>query len=299
MFSKGRLPPRLADQTFRCEQDHLSTTEGRVLYDLVRIICNPDDYIAHRSLLGLLPGIGVATCTAIKDKIVLNNLNFRELFYQALPSGVFSNRDATAVRRLADVCQQIRGWDRDHTLADIAAALAQLANVFGAHTQRAIEAMFASLPSALTIGELRELLVTNSDEVSASILTEAYQRMGIEPPEAKDRSSKVRVMTMHGAKGLSARAVFIPGLEEEVFPGPRRRPYPGLIEEAARLLYVSITRARAACIMSFARRRVVHGRSTQHTPSRFARSTGGAFSQQINGLTRTLAARIVADCTLL
>src|SRR5215471_5122420 len=124
-------------------------------------------------------------------------------------------------------------------------------------------------------------------------------RMGMEPRAPHEPISKVRLMTMHGAKGLSARVVFIPGLEEEVFPGPRRRPYPGLIEEAARLLYVSITRARAACIMSFARRRVVHGRSTQHTPSRFARSTGGAFSQQINGLTRTLAARIVADCTLL
>ena len=155
------------------------------------------------------------------------------------------------------------------------------------------------MPNALTLAELRELFVTTSDEVSASLLTEAYQRMGLEPPEAQDPISKVRMMTMHGAKGLSARAVFIPGLEEEVFPGPRRRPYPGLIEEAARLLYVSITRARAACILSFARRRLVHGQLTQHAPSRFNRSTGGAFNQQVDGLTPAMAARIVADCALL
>ena len=33
---------------------------------------------------------------------------------------------------------------------------------------------------------------------------------------------------MHGAKGLDAAVVFIPGLEEEEFPGPRRTPYRGL-----------------------------------------------------------------------
>jgi DNA helicase-2/ATP-dependent DNA helicase PcrA len=123
--------------------------------------------------------------------------------------------------------------------------------------------------------------------------------MGMEPPAPQEPMSKVRLMTMHGAKGLSARVVFIPGLEEEVFPGPRRRPYPGLIEEAARLLYVSITRARAGCILSFARGRVVHGKFNRHAPSRFNRSTGGVFNQQLDGLTPTLAARIVADCMLL
>jgi DNA helicase-2/ATP-dependent DNA helicase PcrA len=106
-------------------------------------------------------------------------------------------------------------------------------------------------------------------------------------------------MTMHGAKGLSAHVVFVPGLEERVFPGPRRRLYPGLIEEAARLLYVSITRGRAACILSFARRRLVHGKFKQHAPSRFSGSTGGVFNQQLDGLTHTMAARILADCKLL
>jgi ATP-dependent DNA helicase UvrD/PcrA len=281
------------------EQDHLSTVEGRILYDLVRIICNPEDYIAHRSLLGLLRGVGLGTCIAIKDKVVANNLNYRNLFCQPLPNGVFSNREARAIQGLAGVCKQIVGWTRDDTLADTAAQLSQIAGVFGAPIQGAISNLFANLPQALTLGEFRELLATNSDEVRASLLAEAYQRMGMEPPAAQEPISKIRLMTMHGAKGLSARAVFIPGLEEQIFPGPRRRPYPGLIEEAARLLYVSISRARAACILSFSRRRVVHGHLTQHAPSRFNGSTGGAFHQQLDGLTPAMAARIVADCALL
>jgi len=283
----------------RGDQDHLSSDEGRVLYDLIRIISNSEDYIAHRSLLGLLTGVGLGTCISIKQKVVANNLNYRNLFYQPLPNAVFSPRETTAINRLGEICGQLSGWTTDDTLAMRAADLVQLANAFGTPVQNAIEDVFSDLPDALTIGEFRELFVTTSDEVRISLLTEAYQRMGIEPPAADEPIDKVRVMTMHGAKGLSARVVFIPGLEEEVFPGSRRRPYPGLVEEAARLLYVSITRARAACIMSFTRRRVVHGKLTQHAPSRFNRFTGGAFAQQMDGLTPSLAARIVADSALM
>jgi ATP-dependent DNA helicase UvrD/PcrA len=283
----------------RSEWDHISTDGGRILYDLVRIICNPEDYMAHRSLLGLLRGVGLGTCIRVKDKVVANNLNYRNLFYQPLPNGVFSNRETSAIQRVADICGQIVGWSGDDTLGDRAAELVQIAGVFGVSIQEEIGSAFANLPQTLTLAEFRELLVTTSDEVRASLLTDAYQRMGMEPPAADEPISKVRLMTMHGAKGLSARVVFIPGLEEQVFPGPRRRPYPGLIEEAARLLYVSITRASAACILSFARRRLVHGRFEQHVPSRFNRSTGGFFSQQLDDLTPSMAARILADCRLL
>jgi superfamily I DNA/RNA helicase len=123
------------------------------------------------------------------------------------------------------------------------------------------------------------------------------RRLNIAVPEQGPLPQRVRVMTMHGAKGLSGRAVFIPGLEEEIMPGPRKRPYPGLVLEAARLLYVSVTRARAACILSFASRRMMQGKSASHTASRFAMNVGGAFSQrEAGGLADHEVAQIMADC---
>ena len=94
---------------------------------------------------------------------------------------------------------------------------------------------------------------------------------------------RVRIMTMHGAKGLSGTIVFIPGLEDTILPGTKRVPYPGLVLEAARLLYVSITRARAACIMSNAYRRFFNGRNVAQAPSRFTASLGGTFQQRACG----------------
>lgn len=105
------------------------------------------------------------------------------------------------------------------------------------------------------------------------------------------------MMTMHRAKGLSAQVVFIPGLEEEVLAGEFRRPYPGLVLEAARLLYVSISRARAACITSYAGTRMRFGQFAQMTPSRFANSLGGAFVYRGHGgLTAAEVQAIIDGC---
>jgi superfamily I DNA/RNA helicase len=70
-------------------------------------------------------------------------------------------------------------------------------------------------------------------------------------------------------------------------------PYPAQILEAARLLYVSITRARATCITSFAWRRTVFGQSRAQTPSMFAAQTGGTFVDGNDGLTAEQTATII------
>jgi len=277
------------------DQDHLSTDPGRVIYDFARIVCGNDDYLAHRSLLGLLPRVGVGTCLAIRQKVVTANLNFRDLFYQPLPTGVFSGREASAIGKIAAISAVLAAMARDDTLAARASELVQLAQSFGNEVHEAIRDYLATLPVRLTIDELRQFLVTSDDDTRSEILRVAKSRDGSQSEEEKNGTSNVRIMTMHGAKGLSARVVFVPGLEEEVFPGPRRRPYPGLIEEAARLLYVSITRARAACILSYSRSRTMYGRSTPHTPSRFNAATGGAFSAQNAGLSAADVGAVVSD----
>jgi DNA helicase II / ATP-dependent DNA helicase PcrA len=101
-------------------------------------------------------------------------------------------------------------------------------------------------------------------------------------------------MTMHGAKGLSASVVFVPALEESILPGGKRQPYPGLVLEAARLLYVSITRARATCVLSYAHQRLIHGQVARQQPSHFLAYTAGAFQLRHTGLTQPEIARIIS-----
>jgi superfamily I DNA/RNA helicase len=89
--------------------------------------------------------------------------------------------------------------------------------------------------------------------------------------------------------------VFIPGLEEQVLPGPRRALVPGLVLEGARLLYVSMTRAKATLIVSLAGRRFWTGQMRAHAPSRYAPYLGGAFNYRNAGLTANETDEIMTE----
>ena len=79
----------------------------------------------------------------------------------------------------------------------------------------------------------------------------------------------VTLMTMHSAKGLEFPVVFIPGMEEGVFPGYRSMGDQSEIEEERRLCYVGITRAREKLYISCASRRTLFGNTSMNKPSRF------------------------------
>ena len=79
----------------------------------------------------------------------------------------------------------------------------------------------------------------------------------------------VVMMTMHSAKGLEFPHVFLVGMEEGLFPSSRCLGEPEELEEERRLCYVAITRARQTLTMSYARSRMLYGRTTTNIPSRF------------------------------
>ena len=79
----------------------------------------------------------------------------------------------------------------------------------------------------------------------------------------------VTMMTMHAAKGLEFPVVFLPGLEEGVFPGSQSMFEPEKIEEERRLCYVAMTRAKEQLFVLSARSRLLYGQTNHNPPSRF------------------------------
>jgi DNA helicase II / ATP-dependent DNA helicase PcrA len=211
-------------------------------------------------------------------------LNYRALFHDPLPAGVFNGRQTSAIASARDFITRFEDWEAEDELGVREAAIQErLEERLGAEARAAWTDQTEGLPPELTLGEVRDLLWADTDEQQADVLRTAFARLGFAHLDDDVLPPRVRMMTMHRAKGLSARLVFIPGLEEEIFPGAFRRPYPGLVLEAARLLYVSITRARAACIVSYAGTRMRFGQFTQMAPSRFANSLHGPFVYRADG----------------
>ncbi|MDL2319909.1 UvrD-helicase domain-containing protein [Alistipes sp. OttesenSCG-928-B03] len=84
-----------------------------------------------------------------------------------------------------------------------------------------------------------------------------------------EERNKVTLMTIHAAKGLEYRFVFIVGLEENLFPSQMSMDGEEGIEEERRLFYVALTRAKEAAVMSFSETRFKWGSMEFCRPSRF------------------------------
>ena len=82
-------------------------------------------------------------------------------------------------------------------------------------------------------------------------------------------SDAVVMMTMHSAKGLEFPAVFMPGMEEGIFPGMQSILNPSEIEEERRLAYVGITRAKQKLYLINCDSRMLFGNSHRNRVSRF------------------------------
>lgn len=294
----------------------LDSEVSRLVFSLLRILKDPQDYVAHRAVLGLQHGVGPGTCASIAGKVVSSNLNFRDLFYAPYPSNVFSRREDRAIQGAAAIVQQVSTWSATDTLqlrgTDIAALISSAFNATGSGRGQAAlqewQTLVGSLPQGMNLEELHSYLSSDTEAGQAQILDAVAARLGLTANATSSAVSqnplqRVRTLTMHGAKGLDGRVVFIPGLEQGLVPNGRALRAAGLYEEQRRLLYVSITRARAACILSRATTRtgqqafaLVNKASVNLPPSPFLNDIGIPAQARNGPLTPQEVSGILADC---
>ena len=116
----------------------------------------------------------------------------------------------------------------------------------------------------------------NEDKSLGAFLQEVSLITGIDA-DSDDEEEKVTLMTIHMAKGLEFRNVYIVGLEEDLFPSQMMLSSRADLEEERRLFYVAITRAKEKLTMSYALTRYRFGRLKNCEPSRFVEEMDPSF----------------------
>ena len=140
-----------------------------------------------------------------------------------------------------------------HT-ADISSILSTQIFTSGGNASNNIaiwDTLAGALPQEMTIEELIQFLSADTESDQQAILDTVASRIGTSQPQTPMPSQKkIRILTMHGAKGLSGKVVFLPSAEQGIIPSDRAIQATGLLIEQRRLFYVSLTRAMACCVIS-------------------------------------------------
>ena len=271
---------------------------GRAGFSMLRMLSDEDDLVAYKNLLSLAPQMGPSRCLDVTSRCVAANMSAVDLYKGDIPACVLQPLQVAKVKEVRAIAATIQAWDMMDTLAHRGVVLSQLIEqVVGTTYQQEWNGFCQALPQDTKLQELLDLLYADDLEKQHGVIAAVHARLGTSAPSALD-PQRVQVKTMHGSKGLSAKVVFIPGLEENVFPTQRTQQKPGLVSEGARLLYVSITRARAAVFCSCACSRFQNGKRVTNPVSRYAVQLGQQvmYQAQPQGLTAAEAQQVVATC---
>ena len=109
--------------------------------------------------------------------------------------------------------------------------------------------------------------LSDYDSFIAAFLSSVSLDMG--ETQAAKTDDAVQLMTLHSAKGLEYKYVFIVGMEESLFPHSRSVENLNELEEERRLCYVGITRARKKLYLAYTEFRRLYGQDSYNPPSRF------------------------------
>ncbi len=233
----------------------------------LQVLVNPDDAVSLARIANRpRRGIGDTSLARLQTHADSQGLTLWEAFGRPEEAGL----GAAAVRSvsgLRNLLESLMALAQDQAVDEIVeAVLARSGYVEALEVERTIEAMGR-------VENLRELVgVAREHKETADEPTLAGFLQGIslvsDQDTIKGESSLVTLMTLHNAKGLEFRAVFMIGMEEGIFPHSRSIEEQG-VEEERRLAYVGMTRAMERLTLTHALARSLYGRRDYNAPSRF------------------------------
>ena len=208
------------------------------------------DYIACGSFLTIITGSDYETQTRLVSKAVKNNLRVEDLVSKPLPTGIFDEEEEKLIESVKELVRHLQAIDGGGLLADTRADLGKLAGKYlGANREDIWMRDSTLFPEDSSLEDIKYCIVADDLYQWERMLKATFVHSG----RSATRPQQIRMCRTRLARGASASVVFAPGLEESRVPGDSRSKYPLLVKESAHRLRLAITRARQACVLSYAK----------------------------------------------
>lgn len=252
-----------------------SRKEIRDVISYLNIIANTSDNISYERVVNEPKrGVGPGTVEKIRNFAASQNVSLLEASSQIMISPV-KGKAAQAVFDFANLILNLRERLDELTVTELVEIVLEKTG----YTEQLVAQ--GTLESQARIENIEEFLsVTKNfdenpdnlvDESGLDKLSHFLNDLALiaDTDDNAQENSEVTLMTLHAAKGLEFPAVFIIGMEENVFPLSRAAEDEDELEEERRLAYVGITRAEQVLFLTNASSRLLYGKTNYNRPTRF------------------------------
>ena len=262
-FKRNGIPYRIIGGT-----RFFDRAEIKDMLAYLNVIAVPGDDLRLARIVNNPPrGIGAKSVETALDLARQNNTTLFDILDRA-DSFPELSRSALKMREFTNMIKGLRSFSENNT-PDL--LLDELFEKSGYLHMLEEKNTVEDTARAENVRELKTSILTymkeSGDQTLAGFLADVALYTDLDNYD-KDADSVV-MMTIHSAKGLEFKTVFLVGLEETIFPGLRAIGEEDEMEEERRLCYVAITRAKEKLHLVCARQRMIFGRTNTNKVSRF------------------------------
>lgn len=256
----------------------LSFYQRKEIKDVIaycRLTCNPNDEEALKRIINYpARGIGDTTVNKLLECSQLHAVSAWEVLSDMLRYNLPVN--AGTANKLAQFRDMINVFGQQidvQNAYDLVNSIVKVSGVISdTYTDKSPEAMSRQENVQELLKAIHEFCEERQKNNDTAFLYQFLSDVSLQTDQDTDKdidTEKVTMMTVHAAKGLEFKAVFIVGMEEELFPSAYTVASERDLEEERRLFYVAITRAEERCFISYSKSRFRNGKTNFSNPSRF------------------------------
>lgn len=248
--------------------------EVKDLLAYFKLSVNPyDDESLKRIINFPRRGIGDATIEGLRQIAVDNDISMWDVLQSDIPQ-VKSKKAVTDFTKMIQVfikkLTELNAYDLAMMIARQSGVLDEYKKENSIDALARVENLNALLDGVKEFVENDEATPDEDTTSDKSLATYLQTIMLLTDADKESQDSEVvTLMSVHSAKGLEFKSVFVTGVEEKLFPSWMSYDVPDGIEEERRLFYVAITRAETHLTLSYANSRYRFGKLTYCEPSRF------------------------------
>ena len=248
----------------------------------LRLVANPGDEVSLRRVLNV-PRRGVGDTTV--SRLVAFSREQEIAFVEALRRG---DEAGAAGKALAGIRSFLEMLDKfaiegaaSKPPAEVLGEILEATHYLDVLEAEALGGGARAIEAEGRLDNLSELLSVAGGFDTVEGFLESVSLVASE--DTSEEGPSVSLMTLHAAKGLEFRVVFLSGLEEGLFPHSQTLAEPDELEEERRLCYVGITRAREQLYVSHTWRRLLFGSYQDSIPSRFLKEIPEELIEDVGG----------------